>query len=136
MMIAAWEDCIEGVLMSHKEIETENDRNWSDWRKEDINYFVLALVGEAGELANATKKYLRWKMGWKKNFLTPEQFLEKLKDELPDIQIYLSLIAGKYGLNLEELVREKQKVNRIRFDWKPEERQMPKEIEKCQTFKT
>jgi len=43
---------------------------------------------------------------------------EKLKDEVADAQIFLYLIAGKYGLNIEELVREKQKINRERFGWK------------------
>lgn len=105
------------VKISQSEVETENDRNWKNWRSTQIDYFILALCGEVGELANITKKHLRWKMGWKGNHLTPDVFIERLKDELADIQIYLFLIAGKYNLNLEELVRNKQKINRKRFGW-------------------
>lgn len=110
-----------GKTMSQKEIEEENDRNWKDWREGPLEYFIIGLVGECGELANIMKKYLRWKLGWKGNYLTEEQFIEELKGELADIEIYQSLVAGKFNLNIEELVREKQKINRKRFGWKEKE---------------
>ena len=99
-------------------MEEENDRNFKGWRTVDVGYFVLGLSGEAGELANNTKKYIRWLLGWKGKYLTEEQFVKLLKGELADVQIFLYLIAGKYGLNIEDLVREKQKINRERFGWK------------------
>ena len=105
--------------MSQKEIEAENDRNWPQWReKENLSYFLIGLSGEVGELMNCLKKYERFLRGWKGNYLTYEQFVEKLKDELPDIKIYLDLTAGLVGLDVEELVREKQRVNRKRFGWR------------------
>jgi len=106
--------------MSQREVEEENDHNWKDWRTINSAYFILGLCGEVGELANNAKKYQRYLLGWKGSHLTEKQFIEKLRGELADIQIYLDLIAGKYGFNIEELVREKQKENRERFGWKNE----------------
>lgn len=104
--------------MSQKDVERENDRNWKDWRKTSIDQFILGLFGEVGELANKLKKFNRFKLGWKGNCLNDEEFMEALEDELPDIAIYLYLIAGKYNLDIEELVKKKQKINRKRFGWK------------------
>jgi NTP pyrophosphatase (non-canonical NTP hydrolase) len=104
--------------MSQKEIEEENDRNWKTWREEPLEYFVIGLMGECGELANLVKKYLRWKLGWSGNCVDEKEFKKQLKGELADIEIYQSLIAGKFNLNIEELVREKQIINRKRFGWK------------------
>lgn len=104
--------------MSQKDVEEENDRNWEGWRETDIKHFVLGLFGELGEFANKVKKYERFKLGWKGNCLNNEEFVKSIRGELADIAIYLYLITGKYGLNIEELVREKQKINRERFSWK------------------
>jgi len=104
--------------MSQREVEEENDRNWRGWRETDIKHFVLGLFGELGELANKIKKHERFKLGWKGNYLNDEEFIEAIKDELADIAIYLYIIAGKYHLDIEELVLEKQLINRKRFGWK------------------
>jgi len=104
--------------LSQRDVEEQNNRNFKDWKQTDITFLVLGLCGETGELANITKKYIRWLLGWKGKYLTEEQFVKLLKGELADVQIFLYLIAGKYGLNIEDLVREKQKINRERFGWK------------------
>jgi len=104
--------------MSQREVEEENDRNWKNWRNSDIGFLVLALCGECGEVANAAKKHKRYLSGWRGKYLTTEQFVEKLKEEIADVQILLYLLAGYYNLNIEELVREKQKINRENFGWK------------------
>ena len=104
--------------MSQQEVEAQNDKNFVDWRKVGLRYYIIALFGEVGELANNYKKWERHNLGWTGQTLNDEQFSETLKDEMADIQIYLYLIAGKFGWNIEELVREKQKVNRERFGWK------------------
>lgn len=106
------------VKLSQREVEEENDRNWKDWREVDIKHFALGLFGELGELANKIKKHERFKLGWKGNCLNDEEFIEAIKSELADIAIYLYLVAGKYNLDMEELVRQKQKINRKRFGWK------------------
>lgn len=104
--------------MSQKDVEMENDRNWEGWRDTDVKHFVLGLFGELGELANKIKKHERYKLGWKGNFLDDKAFIEAIKGELADIAIYLYLIVEKYNLNIEELVKEKQLINRKRFGWK------------------
>jgi len=106
--------------MSQKEFEKIQNLNWENWKGAPLEYFVLGLNGECGELANITKKYLRYILGWKGNFLSTEEYIKKLKDELADIQIYLYLVAGKFNLNLEDLVKEKMEINIKRFEWRKE----------------
>jgi len=104
--------------MNQKEFEKIQDLNWKNWRNQAINYYIIGLCGEVGELANIAKKYHRWILGWQEGYLEPTDFLERLKEELADIQIYLWLIAGKYGLDLEKLVEDKMKENCRRFGWR------------------
>jgi len=104
--------------MSQQEVEAQNDKNWEGWRQTSLSYFILALCGEVGELANAYKKFERFLLGWEGNKLNIQEFTEVAKSEIADIQIYLDLVAGKLGFNIEELVREKQKINQERFGWK------------------
>lgn len=98
-------------------VEKVNDRNVDGWRDWDMHHFVLGLCGEVGELANNAKKHSRFLVGWKGKALDEESFIFTLKDELPDIMIYLCLIAGKYNLNLETLVKAKVEVIKQRFNW-------------------
>jgi NTP pyrophosphatase (non-canonical NTP hydrolase) len=71
---------------------------------EDL-YLVTALAGEVGELANFIKKEHRG---------TPEP-RKKLISELPDILIYLCMLAEHYNVDLEILYQEKRKYNVSRF---------------------
>ena len=56
-------------------------------------YYVLGLIGEAGELANHLAKEQR----------DNTQHGEKIVGELGDILWFLTRLANYYGLNLEEI---------------------------------
>ena len=99
-------------------VEKTNDLNVIGWRKWEMHHFVLGICGEVGELANNAKKHSRWLVGWKGKSLDKEEFIRTLREELPDIMIYLCLIAGKYNLDLEELVKDKVEIIKKRFGWK------------------
>ena len=79
-----------------KQFTTERD--WDQFHNgKDL---AIALSGEAGELLNA----FLWK--------SPEEVkVEKVKEELADVFNYAFLIADKYGLDIEEIMDEKLRIN-------------------------
>lgn len=68
---------------------------------EGLSYVVLGLVGEAGELANKTKKILR-----DDNGLIGDTARAKLADELSDVFWYASQLATQLGVRLEDVARQ------------------------------
>lgn len=74
-------------------------------RPETILFLTVALAGEVGEFANLVKKQHRG---------TPVT-LGALANELPDILIYLLMIAEWLGVDLEHEYQEKRKYNVGRF---------------------
>lgn len=70
----------------------------------ELLYAVLALAGEAGELANELKKAIaRDKFG--KLALTPSR-LEALREELGDVLWYASRVAYALGVTTEQAARK------------------------------
>lgn len=65
---------------------------------EQINYCILGLVGEAGEVANQWKKVYRDDGG-----VITEDRHDKLKDELGDVLWYVAALADELGLSLSEI---------------------------------
>lgn len=63
-----------------------------------VNYPVLGLVGEAGELANKYKKVLRDDDG----ILHPDKREDMIK-ELGDVLWYVAALARDLGANLEDV---------------------------------
>lgn len=104
--------------MSQKEVIAVQDANFKNWRKLSIGRLVIELCGEAGEVASATKKYMRTLEGWKVANITKEELIEKLKDELADVKVCLDMIANYYNLDLEILVRDKLTKTIKKFGWK------------------
>ena len=66
-----------------------------------INYPILGLVGEAGELANKYKKVLRDDGG----ILHPEKRKDMIK-ELGDVLWYVAALARDLGADLDDVARE------------------------------
>ena len=66
-----------------------------------LSYTVLGLTGEAGELANKTKKILR-----DENGLIGDAVRAKLADELGDCLYYVSQLAAQLGVRLEDVARQ------------------------------
>lgn len=61
-----------------------------------INYAILGLIGEGGEIANKWKKFYR-------DYNTSEYFLDSLKAELGDVLWYASQLATELGIPLGEI---------------------------------
>ena len=62
-----------------------------------LGYMILALVGEAGEVANKYKKVLRGD-----TTLTPE-VIDDLGSELGDVLWYVACAAELLGMDLDEI---------------------------------
>ena len=73
---------------------------YSKDRTEALTYTVLALCGEAGELANKLKKHLRART---------EPNTEVLADELGDVLWYVSAVAQELGYDLDTVAYENLK---------------------------
>lgn len=65
--------------------------------------YAMGVAGEAGELLNAKIKAIR-------TGGSTEQLREAVISEIPDVFIYMTLLAMYYDIDLEELVREKSKI--------------------------
>jgi len=88
----SWKD-IQNTLL-----EFRNARDWEQFHNpKDL---ALALSIEAAEL---NEVFL-----WKKS---EEADLEKIKDELADVFAYAILLAEKYDLDINEIVKAKVKKN-------------------------
>lgn len=94
-----------------KEFSTKNaQRAHKEFNKPvetgNIEYFLIALMGELGEFANAHKKLVR-----RVNPGTGRDFegidFHDMAMELADIQIYLDLLAQSCGVDLAEWVKYK-----------------------------
>ena len=68
-----------------------------EWSETD---WSCALSGETGELANFIKKRRR------KDFKT-KAHVGSIKKEIGDVCAYLDLLATKFGLRLEDCIRDK-----------------------------
>lgn len=78
-----------------------NFRDERDWKQfHNPKDLAVALSIEAGELLEA----FLWKD-------SEEAKIEKVKEELADVLAYGLLLGHHYGLDLEEVVREKVKKN-------------------------
>jgi len=87
-----------------------SERNWGQFHT--VKNLVLALVGEAGELASV----VQWLEGVDKTFLDSNQDIRQdLADELADVFIYLLRIADVSGINLMNAAEEKMKKNSRRY---------------------
>lgn len=74
-----------------------------DWDEAD---WMLALIGEVGELANWLKKR-------KRGETIPD---DAIKYEIADIQFYLDKLANYENINMEEALREKYNIVATRFN--------------------
>ena len=68
---------------------------------ENLDYLVLGLASEVGELCSKIKKVRRDKHG---NFV--QEKVNEIAKELGDIQWYSNRIAGVFGLAMSSILRE------------------------------
>ena len=67
-----------------------------------VTYPVLALAGEAGEVANEWKKVLRGDYG---EGVLPDEVIKKMALELGDVLYYVAAAAHDLGYTLEDVAR-------------------------------
>lgn len=67
----------------------------------------IALGGEVGEAFNIVKKMNRVRDNLQQNAVDTEKLREMLADEIGDIGCYLDLFASRFGLRLEDCIRNK-----------------------------
>lgn len=67
-----------------------------------VTYPVLALAGEAGEVANEWKKVLRGDYG---EGDIPDEVIRKMVLELGDVLYYVAAAANDLGYTLEDVAR-------------------------------
>jgi NTP pyrophosphatase (non-canonical NTP hydrolase) len=91
-----------------KECQDDAER-WFDLKgREHLPHHVLALCGEAGELANIVKKIERGSVRY-------EEVADKMRGEVVDNFVYLLNIAAILELDLLEGYEEKRQYNDKRF---------------------
>ena len=84
-----------------------------DWEKfHTVKNLVLALLGEAGELASV----VQWLEKVDKEFLdSNKEVRQDLADELADVFIYLIRIADVSGIDILKAAQEKMQKNSDRY---------------------
>ncbi len=90
---------------------------WKIRSKEDLlrrfEYLAIALAGEIGEFANLVKK-IRRRFNNLKRFATKRE-IEKLKEEIVDIFIYVLIASNLFDMDLEKEYFKKMRINRRKF---------------------
>lgn len=83
-----------------------NRRRQEEWpgnEHADVAFRAIELAGEAGEVAEAVKKFLRAERGIKGSTATRED----VAAEMGDLLVSLDLLANQMGIDLGEAVRQK-----------------------------
>jgi NTP pyrophosphatase (non-canonical NTP hydrolase) len=91
---------IKKVSLPFAEIEEKIE----NFGRATLEYWVIALGGEVGEMLNNTKKFLRDSSNLKVDF---DKFVANTKEELADVFLYLVLLARFMGVDLEQAILEK-----------------------------
>jgi len=78
-------------------------QEWPGNDKADVPFRAIEFAGEAGELSEAIKKWLRAERMIKGSTAT----LADVASEMGDVVVALDLLAREMGINLGEAVREK-----------------------------
>jgi len=82
-----------------------DDRDWSQFH--DSKNLALALSIEAAEL---NELFL-----WKKDAECEGVDKQRLKEELADVFAYALMLAGRHGLDISEIVKEKIALNAQKY---------------------
>ena len=82
-----------------------DDRDWGQFH--DSKNLALALSIEAAEL---NELFL-----WKKDTESEEVDQQRLREELADVFAYAIMLAGRHGLDVSEIVKDKIKQNTKKY---------------------
>lgn len=95
-------------LRAIQKIECDDSKHYFPDLEQDYPYLGVALAGEVGETCNLIKKFERGSM-------SHTTFKIELAGELADILIYLVMLAGHAGIDLESAWQEKKEYNDRRY---------------------
>lgn len=106
---------LEDIIYIQEEFDSEHEGNFkwngkiTDENVELLEFLVVSITGEVGEVANIVKKIVRgdFTLGDKKS---------EIQEELADIFIYLIKMAYQLDINLEKAYINKMKKNKNRFE--------------------
>ena len=88
-------------------LKFRDDRNWKQFHNpKDL---AISISLEAAELLEVFQ--------WSAEDVVCENKLDKIKEELADVFIYLCSLANMHNIDLEEAFREKEEKNKSRV-WK------------------
>lgn len=96
-----------GFLGELREKNNQRQEEWPSDIEVDELFRSNELAEEAGELCGAVKKLYRYKHNIAGNQKSYDELHQNLKEEIGDLMITLDLLAGKYGLNIEECTKMK-----------------------------
>lgn len=91
-----------------QKVEAKNNKLYFPEQEQTPTYLGICLAGEVGEVCNEIKKWVRGTQDW-------EALRSKLVGELPDILIYLVMIAEEFAIDLDGAWEEKRIVNDRRY---------------------
>lgn len=86
-------------------VQFRDERDWEQFH--DSKNLALALSIEAAEL---NELFL-----WKKDSQVEQVDRDRLREELADVFAYAIMLAGRHGLDVSEIVREKIEVNAQKY---------------------
>lgn len=86
-----------------RDANRRRQQEWPGNDKADTAFRALELAGEAGEVAEAIKKFLRAERGIKGSTATRED----IAAEMGDLLVSLDLLADSLGIDLGRAVRSK-----------------------------
>jgi NTP pyrophosphatase (non-canonical NTP hydrolase) len=98
-----------GYLTNGTTFNTLRDANmarqqeWPGSEHADVPFRAIEFAGEAGELSEAIKKWLRAERGIRGSTAT----LADVASEMGDVLVALDLLAREMGINLGDAVRDK-----------------------------
>jgi len=82
-------------------------KEWTNHAPESLEYCMIQIAGETGELAEAVKKLLRLRNKIKGGWSSEEEAHQQIKDEAADVVIALNLLAIKMNFDLGDAIRQK-----------------------------
>ena len=86
-------------------VQFRDERDWEQFH--DSKNLALALSIEAAEL---NELFL-----WKKDTQVEQVDRDRLREELADVFAYAIMLAGRHGLDVSEIVREKIEANAQKY---------------------
>ncbi len=95
-------------LLEIQQIEADDSKDYFPDHEDSPFFLALAMAGEVGEVCNNVKKYLR-------GDFEGDELQKRLMDELPDVLIYLVMLADEMNFSLEMAYDIKKEYNDARF---------------------